>query len=196
MIGIDLGLENFAIIASNRGIEEVANPRFLKRELKHLRFLSRQVSKKKIGSSSRKKAKEKLQIFHAKIRNKRKDLLHKLSTRIVKSHDRIVVESLKVSNLLQQAPRSLARSISDAGWRQFLQYLKYKCEHKGRKFVEAGRWFPSTKQCFQCKKRNEISLSERTYECSCGFSIHRDHNSALNLRAVGTTGIKACGAAL
>jgi len=196
VIGIDLGLENFAIMASKEGIEEVENPRFFRKNLNHLRFLSKKLSRKKIGSSARKKIKQKLQRFHLVIKNKRKDMLHKLSTRIVKSHDLIVVENLKVKGLLQQAPKALARSISDAGWRQFLEYLKYKCDHYGKQFKEAGKWFPSTKQCFRCKKNNEIALSERIYSCDCGFNIHRDHNSALNLRAVGTTGIKACGAAL
>jgi len=144
VIGIDLGLENFAIIASEEGIEEVGNPRFLRKELSHLRFLSKQLSRKQKGSASRRKAKKRLQRFYLRIRRKRQDLLHKLSTRIVKSHDKIVVESLKVRQLLINAPRALARSISDAGWRQFLQYLRYKCEHVGKEFVEAGEWFPST----------------------------------------------------
>lgn len=194
VIGIDLGLENFAIIQSQDGIEEIENPRFLRKELDHLKFLSRQLSGKQKGSANRRKAKERLQRFHLRIRRKRQDLLHKLSTRIVKSHDKIIVETLKVEELLKKASRALARSISDAGWRQFLQYLKYKCEHYGKVFLEAGEWFPSTKQCFRCKKLNEIPLSERQYTCSCGFSVPRDHNSAMNLRAVGMTGEKACGA--
>jgi putative transposase len=195
IIGIDVGLENFAIVASEHGIEETGNPRYLREELKHLRFLSRQLSKKKKGSQNRRKAKARLQSFHARIRNKRRNFLHKLSTKLVKSHDVVAVETLKVKSLLENSPKRLARAISDAGWRQFLQFLKYKCEHFGKKLVEADRWFPSTKQCYQCKKRNEIALNERQYNCSCGFSIHRDHNAALNLRAVGTTVLKACGAA-
>ena len=196
VIGIDLGLENFAIIAGEYGVEEISNQRFLRKELDHLRFLSRQLSKKQKGSGSRNKAKERLQKFHLRVRRTRQDYLHKLSTKIVKSHDKIVVESLKVKQLIGQSSRALARSISDAGWRTFLQYLKYKCEHVGKQFVEAGEWFPSTKQCFQCGKLNKMALSDRQYTCDCGFTIHRDHNSAMNLRAVGTTGLKACGAAL
>lgn len=195
IIGIDLGLENFAIIATEEGIQETQNPRLLRNELKHLQYLSRQVSKKQKGSASRRKAKNRLNRFHLDVRRKRQDFLHKLSTNIVKSHDRIVVESLKVKEMLIKAPKALARSISDAGWRQFLSYIAYKSEHAGKELLEAGKWFPSTKQCSNCKKINEMELAERHYHCSCGLSIHRDHNSALNLRAVGTTGIKACGAA-
>ena len=195
VIGIDVGLENFAIIASDQGVEEEANPRFLRKELKHLSYLSKQLSKKKKGSQNRRKARDRLRSFHARIASKRRDFLHKLSTQLVKSHDVIAVEALKVKSLLENSPKRLARAISDAGWRQFLHFLKYKCEHLGKKLVEADRWFPSTKQCFQCQKRNDIALSDRIYNCSCGFSIHRDHNSALNLRAVGATVLKACGAA-
>jgi putative transposase len=195
IVGIDLGLESFAIMADGERIEKIENPRFLRHELNHLKFLSRQLSRKEKWSKNWRKAKEKLQSFHAKIRSKRNDFLHKLSTAIVKSHDVVVVESLKVKSLLEKSPRFLARSISDAGWRQFLQQLKYKCEYAAKRFVEAGEWFPSTKQCSSCRKRNEISLSDRIYRCDCGLVIHRDDNSALNLRAVGTTVLKACGAA-
>jgi len=194
-IGIDVGLENFAVIASELGIDEVSNPRFLQRDLSHLRYLSRQVSKKQKGSKSWKEAKRGLAAFHAKIRARRTDFLHKLSTQLVKSHDLIVVESLKIQSMLMNAPKSLARAISDAGWGQFLRFLHYKCEYFCKRLLEAGEWFPSTKQCHRCGSKQEMALSDRRYVCSCGVDIHRDHNSALLLRSVGTTGKKACGAA-
>lgn len=187
IVGIDLGLEHFAIIATDQGIEEIENPRFFKKKLSKLQYLSRQLSKKTTRSQNRLKAKNVLNTLHAGVRNRRKDWLHKVSTRLVKSHDKIVVESLKVKELLMKAPKSLARSIGSTGWRQFLQMLAYKCEESGKKLQEVGKYFPSTKQCFKCQKRNEILLSTRDYECSCGFKIHRDHNAALNLKAAGTT---------
>ena len=91
VIGIDLGLENFAIMETEHGIEEIENLRFFRKELQHCRFLSRQLSKKQKGSANRIKAKERLQRFHLRIRRRRQDFLHKVSTRIVKNHDRIVV---------------------------------------------------------------------------------------------------------
>jgi putative transposase len=63
--------------------------------------------------------------------------------------------------------------------------LKYKCEEKGKELLEVGRYFPSTKQCYKCKSKNEIPLEQREYSCSCGHRVHRDHNAALNLRAAG-----------
>jgi putative transposase len=184
-IGIDVGLAHFACIATERGIEEIENPHFLKSRLGKIAWLSRQLSKKEKRSKNRLKAKQALNTEHARVKNQRKDWQHKLSTALVKSHDKIVVESLAVKELLEKAPRTRARGISDAGWRGFLQMLKYKCEEKGKQLIEAGRFFPSTKQCFRCKTKNEIPLGQREYSCSCGYRIDRDHNAALNLRAAG-----------
>ena len=74
--------------------------------------------------------------------------------------------------------------------------LKYKCEHFGKKLVEAGEYFPSTQVCSCCGARTRLDLSTRVYRCNCGLEIDRDQNAALNLRAVGMTAVKACGAAL
>lgn len=185
VIGIDMGLEHFACIATETGIEEIENPQFLKNKSGKIAYLSRQLSRKEKKSKNRLKAKQALRAEHARIKNQRKDFQHKLSTHLVKSHGKIVVESLAVKELLEKESRPRARGISDAGWRGFLQMLKYKCEEKGKKLVEAGRFFPSTKQCFRCKTKNEIPLQQREYSCTCGHRIHRDHNAALNLRAAG-----------
>ncbi len=94
------------------------------------------------------------------------------------------------------APRALARSIGDAGWGQFFSMLKYKCAYAGKRLIKAAEFFPSTQLCSHCGSRNRIGLSTREYSCGCGFVIHRDRNAALNLKAVGMTVLKACGAAL
>jgi len=195
-LGIDLGLEHFATLATQETINEVTNPRFLKQGLTHLRYLSRQLSKKQYKSKNWQKAKAALQIFAAKIQRKRQDFLHKLSTHLVESQDAIVVESLKIKELLMKVPKALARSISDAGWGKFLEMLKYKCEYAGKKLIEASAYFPSTQLCSRCQTKNAIDLSTREYRCNCGLVLHRDHNAALNLRAAGMTVLKACGAAL
>lgn len=196
VVGIDVGLENFATTVCNDEFSEISSPRFLAKNLSHLKFLGRQLSNKIKFSKNWFKAKAKLQTFHAKLRCARQDFLHKLSTDLVKNHDVIAVESLKVKELLMNAPRSLARNISDAGWGQFLEMLKYKCAYAGKKLVEAAEFFPSTQLCSRCGCRNKIGLSTRQYSCGCGFAIHRDRNAALNLQAVGMTVLKACGAAL
>lgn len=196
VIGIDVGLENFATIISGDKFFEIASPKFLANNLSHLKYLGRQLSKKVKRSKNWIKAKSKLQAFHARLRHRRQDFLHKLSTDLVKNHDVIAIESLKIKKLLMNAPRTLARNISDASWGQFLGMLKYKGTYAGKLLVEAPEFFPSTQLCSQCSCRNRISLSTREYRCSCGLVIHRDRNAALNLQAVGMTVLKACGAAL
>ena len=196
VLGIDVGLENFATTVCEEQFNEIGFPRFLAKGLSHLRYLSRQFSKKVKYSKNWYKAKAGLQAFHAKLRHCRQDFLHKLSTNLVKSHDVIAVETLKIKELLMNAPQALARSISDAGWGQFLEMLKYKCDYAGKQLIKAAEFFPSSQLCSQCGCRNKISLSTREYKCCCGLTIHRDRNAALNLQAVGTTVLKACGAAL
>jgi putative transposase len=185
IVGIDVGLEHFATIAKKEGIVEIKSPRFLKKKLTKIKYLSRHLSRKQKKSKNRLKAKQALNAAHARIKNQRKDWQHKLSTDLVKSHDKIVIESLAVKELLEKEPKHRARAMSDAGWRAFLQMLKYKCKESGKELLEAGRYFPSTKQCYKCKAKNEIPLEQREYNCSCGHRIHRDHNAALNLRAAG-----------
>lgn len=187
VVGIDVGLENFATTVSDNQFEEIAFPGFLRKNLSHLRYLGRQLSYKAKHSKNWQKAKAQLRAFHAKIRYRRQDFLHKISTRLVKSHDMVVVENLKIQKLLKTSGRYLARSIADAGWRQFLLMLKYKCVYASKQLVEAAEYFPSTQLCSQCSAGNTLSLSMRQYSCSCGLVIHRDRNAALNLHAVGMT---------
>lgn len=185
VVGIDVGLEHFATIATKEGVIDIESPRFLEKRLPKIKFLHKSLSRKQKMSKNRLKAKIALSQEHARIKNQRKDFQHKLSTNLVKSHDKIVVESLAVKELLEKVPGDRARGISDAGWRGFLQMLKYKCEEKNKQLLEAARYFPSTKQCYKCKAKNEIPLNQRIYSCSCGHCMHRDHNAALNLQAAG-----------
>jgi putative transposase len=183
-VGIDVGVSAYATIAKNlerKDIEKVNNPTFLKKSLKKLKYLSRKFSKKKKRSVNRNKAKIKLSKLYIKIKNSRKDFAHKLSSKIVKNHDIICVESLAITTMLENAPKYLARSISDAGWGKFLEYLKYKAKDNGKIIIEANRYFPSSKTCSKCEKVNEISLKDRSINCSCGSIIDRDDNAAINL---------------
>ena len=189
--GIDLGLEYFAVIATENGETKIENPRFLREDLNHLKFLSRQVSKKQIRSSNREKAKARLRVAHARVHNRRNDFLQRLSTQLVENQEALAVEKLAVSAMLEKAPRGLAREIGGVGWRQFLQMLKYKCLHAGKAFVEMDRYFPSSQICSTCDKRNHLSLQERIYRCECGLVVHRDINSARIVRAAGMSVLKS-----
>lgn len=196
-LGIDMGLATFATFAKGafNEVEKVKNPRFLKKGLKKLQYLSRDLSRKTKKSRNWYKARQKLQNFHGFLRNSRNDFAHKLSTQLVKNHDIICVESLNIKSMLSVGSKKLTRSISDAGWRSFLENLKYKAIHAGKGFLQADKFYPSTKNCHNCGQRHELSLKDRILDCSCGNKIDRDVNAAINikqqcLKAVGTTVVK------
>jgi putative transposase len=194
-VGIDMGLSHYATLAigdCNR-IEKVQNPRFLKKHLSKLSYLSKCLSKKVLKSRNRFKAKRKLQRLQTWLKNCRQDYAHKLSTRVVKSHDIIGVESLGIASMLQTSQTCLARSIADAGWRQFLNFLKYKAVEKGKALIEVDRWFPSTQVCWRCKTKHHLNLSDRKLICICGLEIDRDDNSAINIKIAAIEKFKAAG---
>ena len=175
----------------------IQSPRALSSGLKKLRRLNKEVSRKKKGSKNRAKAKLRLARHHSKIRNQRKDALHKVTTRLAKTKQVIVVEDLNVSSMIRN--RRLSRAIADMGWAEFTRQLAYKCQWYGSKLVVADRFFPSTKTCSGCGEvADDIPLSQRIFVCgSCGLSIDRDLNAAINLEnyvAVSSTEtLNACG---
>jgi len=198
-VGIDMGLKHFAAMASGRSHKPtyVSNPRFLTQHLPRLRLLARRLSKKAKFSKNWLKARMQLAKLHARIRHCREDFAHKLSTMIVKSHDIICVEGLKVADLIQKGTKTLSRSIADASWRQFLRCLEYKAKALGKHFVETGKYFPSTQTCSGCGARKKMEIKDREYRCShCSMVIERDLNSAIVEKAAGMSVLrKACGAA-
>lgn len=198
-IGIDVGLSHFATTAATieNCRKDIDNPRFLTKALPHVRYLSRQLSKKIKKSKNSLKARVKLSKLHARIKNLRNEFVQQLSSEMIKNHDIFCIESLDISNLLKKSPKGLSRAISDVGWRSFLQCLKYKAEEFGKHLVEAGKYFPSSQICASCDHRQQMPLFVREYNCpNCGTKNDRDYNSAIVLKAAGMTVLKACGAAL
>lgn len=194
-IGIDVGLINYGVFATGTDNKQtiIPPPKFLKQLLPRMRTLSKRLSKKQKGSNNWKKAKQQLAKLHAKIRHARENFAHQLSTAIVKSHDIICVESLHIAELMQK--KELSRSIADASWRQFLTYLKYKAHERGKHFVEAGKYFPSSQICSSCGHRQKLRLGEREFHCkNCNLQINRDYNSSIVIKAAGMSVLKACGA--
>jgi putative transposase len=119
--GIDLGLKSFMVTSEGLKFE---HPKHLQKSLSHLKYLSRQHSKKNKGSKNKNKSRIKLALCHEKIANQRKDFLHKLSTNLVKSHDTLCFESLKIENMIRN--RRLARSIHSSGWGNLLTCVSIK----------------------------------------------------------------------
>jgi len=181
-VGIDVGVTHFAYLSSG---EAVSNPKYLIASEKKLKKAQRRLSKRKIGSKNRNKQKVKVAKLHRKIKDQRNDFLHKLSRRIVNNFSFIAVENLIISNMLKN--HHLAKSIADASWGRFLDYLTYKVAETGGKIVKVNP--QGTSQiCSSCGNKVSKSLSVRVHRCPyCGISLPRDYNSALNIlqRAVG-----------
>jgi putative transposase len=179
-VGIDLGIESIAVTSDNQFIE---NPKYFKNTQKKLRKAQRSISRKKLHSKNWYKAVKRVVKIHSKIRNQRNDFIHKESRKIVNQYGFIAVEDLQIKNMIKN--RHLAKSISDAGWGKFLNFLSYKAEWAGRTFVKVNP--KNTSQiCSRCGKLVPKDLSVRIHSCPCcGLVLHRDYNSAINILTLG-----------
>ncbi|MGB9187100.1 MAG: transposase [Methylovirgula sp.] len=190
-VGVDLGVKALATLSTGESIE---GPKAHKAALKRLRRANKALARKKRGSANFRKAKRRLARLHARIANVRKDALHKLTTRLAKTHRVIGVEDLNVKGMA--ANRSLARAVMDGAFFEFRRQLDYKARLYGSRVVVADRWFPSSKTCSCCGVVKEtLALAERTFRCDdCSFEADRDHNAALNLaRVAASFAAPACG---
>ena len=172
IVAIDLGLIHY--IATSEGETEEA-PKFLRHSEKKLRMVQKAYSRKVKGSKNQRKAKSKLTKLHYKIACQRKDFLHKLSFRVVKQNDLIIVEDLSIKNMVEN--HKLAKSISDAGWGMFKRYLKYKAEKYNKVYEEVNP--KGTSQTCICGAIVSKTLKERVHKCPvCGVVEDRDIMSA------------------
>jgi putative transposase len=176
-VGLDVGLNHF--LTDSTGAT-VPNPRHLRKSEKALKKAQRRVSSKNIGSSNRKKAINKLGRKHLKVSRQRKDFAIKTALCVVKSNDFVAYEDLQVRNLLKNP--HLAKSISDAAWSQFTQWLQYLGKVYGKTVVAVAPQYTS-QDCSTCANIVKKSLSVRTHACICGTVLDRDHNAALNILA-------------
>jgi putative transposase len=179
--GIDLGLKTFAVVMDDTGdVEEVQAPRALKAAQRKLRRANKALPRKQSGSANRVKARRAVAAVHLKVAHKRGDFLHQLTSRLARTKRTIAVESLNVSGMLRN--RRLARAVSDAGFGEFVRQLQYKTDWYGSTLWAAHRWYPSSKMCSSCGAINAgLTLSDRTWICTCGVEHDRDHNAARNL---------------
>lgn len=179
-VGIDVGIESFAVTSDGEFIE---NPHYLKASLRKLRVAQRSVSRKKKGSHNRRKAVKSLAKQYLRVSNQRQDFAHKVARNIIYAYGFIAVEDLQIKNMVRN--HHLAQSISDAGWGNFLNLLSYKAEWAGRKFVKVNP-NGTSQVCSACGLNVPKDLSVRIHHCpNCGISLHRDFNSALNILRLG-----------
>jgi len=179
VVGVDLGVKRLATLSNG---EIVDNPKALRRNLKKLKRLSRNLSRKVRGSANYGRAKTKLAKLHCRIANLRKDTQHKPTTDLAFNYGHIVVEDLNVSGMMKN--RKLSRAIADAGFYLFRSMLVYKTTLRNSLGYLVDRFFPSTQMCCDCGERHPgIVLGVDVFTCpSCGASKDRDLNAALNLR--------------
>jgi len=189
VVGVDLGIKSLAVLSTG---EVVPNPRHFDGALRALRRAGRQASRRRgpdrrtrtVPSNRWHKTKARVSALHTRVANARRDGLHKLSTRLVREHDTIVVENLNVAGMVRN--RRLARHIAGLGMAELRRQLDYKTRDAGVRLVVADRWFPSSKTCSVCGAvRAKLTLAEREFVCeSCGARLDRDLNAAHNLAAL------------
>ncbi|SEI42045.1 putative transposase [Allopseudospirillum japonicum] len=190
VLGVDMGLTHLAIDSNGN---KTANPRFLRRAAANLRHKQKALSRCQKGSKGRAKARLKLAKAHERLANARADFQHKLSRQLIDENQAVVVETLKVKNLLKN--RKLAKHIADASWFGLIQKLEYKAKAQGKHLVKIDPWFASSKTCSCCGHKIDIlPLSVRTWACpACSVVRDRDINAAINIRQQGVMKLRAEG---
>ncbi|MFD8323075.1 RNA-guided endonuclease InsQ/TnpB family protein [Kitasatospora purpeofusca] len=187
-VGIDVGITSLVTLSTG---EKVTNPRHGRKDRERLARAQWDLSRKAGGSNNREKARLKVGRAHARIADRRRDFLHKLTTRLVRENQTIVIEDLTVRNMLKN--RKLARAISDSSWTEMRSMLEYKADWYGREVIAVDRWFPSSKLCSTCGTlQSRMPLNVREWTCACGTTHDRDVNAARNILAAGLA-VAACG---
>ncbi len=179
-IGIDLGIRRLATLSSGKTIP---NPRAWRSAERSLRRASRSLSRKQRGSRNRARERVRVARLHARIAQRRNDFLHKATTDLIREFDLLCIEDLNVRGL---ARTKLSKDLLDAGLREFRRQLTYKSDWNGRLLITVDRFFPSSRLCSRCGRRNaDLRLSDVRWSCRCGADHDRDLNAAINLLARG-----------
>ncbi len=181
-VGVDLGIKSFAITSDGQVFE---NQKYLTRNLKRLRIEQRKLQRCQKGSKNREKRRLIVAKLYEKIRNQRKDYIHKFTTHLVRNYDTIIMEDLNVVGMMKN--NKLSRAIGEQGWYMANQQLLYKTKWQGKNYVQISRFAPSSKMCNCCGSINkDLKLTDREWTCTNCFSKNdRDQNASLNIRDFG-----------
>lgn len=179
-VGIDLGSIDLVTLSDGR---KTGNSRHYRAAERKLARAQRSLSRKQKGSNNRHKQKQRVARLHEHIANCRRDDLHKLSAQLIRENQAVFVEDLNVLGIAKR----MGKSVGDAGWSELIRQLEYKAAWQGKTVLKIGRYFPSSKTCSYCGyKHSELALSERTWLCpSCGITLDRDINAAINIKREG-----------
>ncbi len=199
VVGVDLGVKSPAVLSTG---EVVPNPKHLDVALRELRRPQRQAARRcgpdrrtqRKPSNRWRQTQARIVKLHRRVVSARRDGLHKLTTRLVRTFGTIVVEDLNVAGML--ANRRLARHVAGVGMGELRRQIEYKATWSGVRVHVADRWFPSSKTCSACHAvKAKLRLSDRTYHCDkCGLVLDRDLNAARNLATLVETSSPSCGA--
>jgi putative transposase len=176
-IGIDLGLATL-VVGSNG--KEFQTKKYYRKSQNRIKKLSKHLSRKKKGSNRYNKNRIKLARTHEKVANQRKYNNHLVSHELTRDFDFISLENLNIEVMIKN--RKLAKSISDAGWGQLVRFLEYKSKRRGKIIQKIDRFFPSSKMCRFCGViKEDLTLSDRVWQCDCGAEHNRDLSAAINI---------------
>ncbi|MCU4758863.1 MULTISPECIES: RNA-guided endonuclease TnpB family protein [unclassified Bacillus (in: firmicutes)] len=177
VVGLDFAMAELYVSSED---EKANYPRFYRQMLNRLAKAQRVLARRVKGSVRWNKQRICVANLHEKVANQRKNFLHHKSKELATNFDVVAIEDLHMKGM-SRALR-FGKSVADNGWRMFTTFLAYKLQEQGKQLVKVDRWFPSTKMCSNCGNRKDMLLSERTYECSCGLTISRDYNAAINIK--------------
>ncbi|MCR4589009.1 MAG: transposase [Lachnospiraceae bacterium] len=161
-----------------------SNHKYYRESHDKLARAQRKLRHKTSGSNNYRKQQLKINRIHKHIANQRLDHLHKLSTEIANQYDVVCVESLNMRSMSNKGFGN-GKATLDNGYGMFLSMLEYKLSDRGKHFVKVDKWFPSTQLCSHCGGRLKLTLNQHIYKCSCGLTIDRDLNAAINIRNEG-----------
>lgn len=188
-LGLDFTMKKLFTDSNGKSSEY---PGYYRTNEEKLKQYQRALSRRQKGSRRYLKQKHKVALLHEKIKNQRKDFLHKLSDSITKNYDMVCIEDLDVKQMASTL--NLGKHLHDNGWGMFVTLLSYKALERGVSVVKVNKWFPSSKKCSNCGVIKEIlPLSERVFSCVCGNKINRDINAAINIREEGLSSYMTAG---
>lgn len=180
VVGLDFAMNGLFVDSEG---EKANYPKYYRQTEEKLAKEQRILSRRKKDSKRWNKKRIKAAKLHEKVANQRKNFLHHQSKKLANTYDAVIIEDLNMQNMSRSL--KFGKSVADNGWGMFTTFLQYKLKEQGKQLVKVDKWFPSTKMCSNCGTVKEIALSERTYQCSCGYTGCRDHNSAINIKNEG-----------
>ena len=180
-VGIDVGIKDFAVLSNG---QVYSSPKYLEKDEKRLKVLQRRLSRKQKDSKRRERARLAVARQHEKIRNRRVNFIHQVTSRIVRENQTVIIEDLNVDGMLKN--HNLAKHIASASWSEFFRQLQYKCDWQGKNLIRIGRFVPSSKMCLCGYINKDLTLKDREWDCpQCGRHNDRDLLAAVNIKRFG-----------